>query len=218
MAQGDHIETNEAEMLRSQRQHFAAPGGFHDALVAFLGKALPMMIGVLAAFMVIVPLSPRGEVSFLLDRNKVALVKERLRVENAMYRGQDSSGRPFSLSAGLAAQRSSAEGVVRMENLVAWLMMDDGPARVSAGGGSYAIREKQVRFLGPAQMSSADGYAMSVDGIVLDLDKKQMTGTRGVTGKLPAGSFSANRLIADLPARRVVLDGNAHLTMYPRGG
>ena len=70
------IETQEAKALRGARQHFAVPGGSHDKLVGFLGKALPMCIGVLAALMVITPLSPRGEVSFLLDRNKVAVIDE----------------------------------------------------------------------------------------------------------------------------------------------
>ena len=93
------IETQEAAALRSERQHFAAPGGSHDRLVAFLAKALPMGVGVIAALMVITPLSPRGEISFLLDRNDVAVIQERLRVDNALYRGQDAQGRPFSLTA-----------------------------------------------------------------------------------------------------------------------
>ena len=62
------IETREAQALRSKRQHFAAPGGSHDRIVSLLAKALPMGVGVIAALMVVTPLSPRGEISFLLDR------------------------------------------------------------------------------------------------------------------------------------------------------
>ena len=68
------LETNEAKQLRNQRQHFAAPGGSHDRLVTFLGKALPMGVGIVASLMIITPLSPGTEVSFLLDRNKVAMI------------------------------------------------------------------------------------------------------------------------------------------------
>ena len=59
--------------IRNRRRLLAAPGGSHDRMVAFLGKALPTAIGLVAAVMIIVPLSPRGEISFLLDRNKVAV-------------------------------------------------------------------------------------------------------------------------------------------------
>jgi hypothetical protein len=45
--------TVQAEKIRSRRQHFAAPGGFHDRLVRFLAVALPAAIGVLAAVMVL---------------------------------------------------------------------------------------------------------------------------------------------------------------------
>ena len=94
------IETNRAKELRSQRQHFATPGGSHDKLIGFLARALPMGVGVVAALMIITPLSPRGEVSFLLDRNAVSVIEERLSVDNAMYRGRDDNGRPFSITAG----------------------------------------------------------------------------------------------------------------------
>ncbi|WP_128891287.1 LPS export ABC transporter periplasmic protein LptC [Erythrobacter sp. HKB08] len=209
------IETDEAKERRSKRQHFAAPGGSHDKLVSFLGKALPMGVGVLAAFMVITPLSPRGEVSFLLDRNKVAVINERLRVDNAMYRGQDNDGRPFSLTAGEAVQRSSSEGIVRMEDLVARILLPEGPARVGAAAGSYDIDEEVVDITGPVRMVAADGYRMQVSGVSVDLAAKRMVGTDGVEGEIPAGSFSANRLEVDMAERTIVLDGNARLSMIP---
>ena len=88
------IETSEAKALRSQRQEFAAPGGRHDRLIGFLARALPMGVGLVAALMVITPLSPRGEVSFLLDRKQVEVIDERLSVDNAMYRGRDNQAGP----------------------------------------------------------------------------------------------------------------------------
>ncbi|USA39258.1 LPS export ABC transporter periplasmic protein LptC [Pelagerythrobacter marinus] len=209
------IETREAAQLRSKRQHFAAPGGSHDRLVGFLARALPMGVGVVAALMVITPLSPRGEVSFLLDRNKVAMIDERLRVDNAMYRGQDDRGRPFSLTAGEAVQRSSAEGVVRMNDLVARLAMTEGPARLTAQAGAYDISADLVTVFGPVRLTAADGYRMVARGVSVDLAAKRMVGTGGIEGAIPAGTFSSDRLEADLEARTVALDGNARLRMVP---
>jgi lipopolysaccharide export system protein LptC len=209
------IETSEAQALRSRRQTFAAPGGSHDRLVRFLARALPMGVGVVAALMIITPLSPRGEVSFLLDRNKVAQIDERLSVDNAMYRGRDNQGRPFSLLAGEAVQRSSVEGLVRMRDLVAQLLLTEGPARLSADGGVYDLDAETVTVDGPVRLTASDGYAMIARGVSVDLKARTMQGDAGVSGEVPAGTFSADTMRADLPARTITLEGNARLTMIP---
>ncbi len=215
MAVQQSLETSEARLLRSRRQHFAAPGGSHDRLVRFLARALPMGVGVIAALMIITPLSPRGEVSFLLDRNKVAMIDERLSVDNAMYRGRDNQGRPFSLLAGEAVQRSSAEGLVRMQDLVAQLLLTEGPARLSAEGGTYDIDAETVTVNGPVRLTASDGYAMTARGVSVDLKSRTMQGDAGVEGAIPAGTFSANTMQADLSARTITLEGDARFTMTP---
>ncbi len=209
------IETQEARARRNERQHWAEPGGSHDRLVGFLAKALPMAVGVLAAFMVVTPLSPRGEISFLLDRDEVAVINERLRVDNALYRGEDNSGRPFSLTAGEAVQRSSAEGIVRMNDVVARLLLNDGPARVSARGGRYDLNADIVAVDGPLLLVAADGYRMVARGVSVDLADKMLFGRGGVEGAVPAGTFRGDSLVADLEARTIVLTGNARLRMVP---
>ncbi|KUO55106.1 MAG: LPS export ABC transporter periplasmic protein LptC [Sphingomonadales bacterium BRH_c3] len=209
------IETSEAKELRSQRQHFAAPGGSHDRLVRFLARFLPMAVGVIAALMVITPLGPGSEVSFLLDRNKVAMIDERLSVSNAMYRGEDDSGRPFSLTAGDAVQRSNSEGIVRMRDLEAQILLRDGPARISAEAGAYDIDREVMTIDGALRLSAADGYSMVTRGVSVDLASRQITGEGGVEGEVPAGTFSADRMTVDIDKRVFSLKGNARLRMRP---
>jgi lipopolysaccharide export system protein LptC len=209
------IETDEAKQLRSSRQRFAAPGGAHDKLVKLLAMVLPMAVGVIAALMVITPLSPRGEISFLLDRNKVEVIDERLRVDNAMYRGADDESRPFSLTAGEAVQRSSVEGIVRMRDLVARILLPEGPARIAAEAGAYDIEDEVMSVIGPVRLTAADGYRMVARDVSVDLPARRMVGAGGVEGAVPAGTFSANRLEADLAARTVTLEGNARMRMIP---
>jgi lipopolysaccharide export system protein LptC len=209
------IETQEAAAMRSLRQRFAAPGGSHDRLVRFLAAALPMAVGVLAALLVITPLSPRGEVSFLLDRNKVEVVDDRLRAEQALYRGVDDKGRPFSLTAGEAVQRSSAEGIVRLRDLAARLLLPEGPAQLVAPFGQYDLSKDLVTIPDTVRFTAADGYAMRLEHVVVDLPQRMVVGAGGVAGSVPAGSFSADRLEVDLDARTVSLIGNARLRMEP---
>ena len=209
------IETSEAKERRNRRQHLAAPGGNHDKLVGFLARVLPVGVGIVAALMIITPLSPRGEVSFLLDRTKVTMIDERLSVDNAMYRGRDDLGRPFSVTAGEAIQRSSAEGLVRMDDLIAQLLLPEGPARLMANGGTYDIEGELVAVDGPIVMNAADGYRMTASGVSLNLETREMIGEDGVQGEIPAGRFSADSMRADLSARTLTLEGDARLTMVP---
>ena len=90
--------SRQADQMRTARQRFAAPGGSLDRIVRLLAFGLPALVGAVAATMLIAPLKPRGEISFLLDRNKVAVANDRLSVSEAVYRGEDTKGRPFALS------------------------------------------------------------------------------------------------------------------------
>jgi len=207
--------TVQADLARSRRMRFALPGGFHDKLVRTLAVILPAGVGALAALMVFAPLSPRGEVSFLLDRTKVAMVEDRLRVASAMYRGQDNAGRPFSITAGEAVQHSSAEPVVRMGDLVARILLSGGPAVLNARRAEWDMDAEQVRVFGPVVFSAADGYRMTATDVDVDVANQRMTSRGRVEGSVPAGTFSADRIRADLEARTVTLDGNARLRMTP---
>ncbi len=207
--------TIQAEELRNSRHAFAVPGGAHDRLIGRLAKLLPAGIGVIAALMIFTPLAPRGEVSFLLDRNKVAIAEDRLSVSNAMYRGQDTKGRPFSLTAGNAVQRSASEPVVRMSDLEARILLDQGPAVLSAQSGSYDIDEEKVAIDGLVRFTAADGYRMVARNVSIDLENKTLLGDGKVEGAIPAGTFSADRIEADLGERNIMLDGHARLRMAP---
>jgi len=207
--------TARAEDLRSRRRLFAAPGGSHDRLVRNLMRVLPAGVGVVAALMILAPFSPRGDISFLLDRTKVAITSERLRVDNAMYRGQDDEGRPFSLTAGNAIQRSAKVPEVDMKDLVGQILLSDGPARIAAPTGSYDITHDKVDVSGPLSFQAADGYRLQASNVTVDLKNRMMTGSGGISGAIPAGTFSADRIIADLTARTVALDGRARLRMEP---
>lgn len=207
--------TDAADRIRNQRRQWAAPGGSHDRLIRVLARWLPGAVGVVAAAMLLGPLFPRGEISFLLDRNKVATTDARLRVANAMYRGEDDEGRPFTVTAASAIQVSAADPVVRMEGLVARILMADGPAELSAQGGSYDYNRETVDVNGPVTFTAADGYRMTTGHVAIDLKGQRVIGNGGVNGAIPAGTFSAERLVADLNARTIALEGKARLVMTP---
>ena len=190
--------TEAADKIRDQRRHWAAPGGSHDRRVRLLARWLPGAVGVVAAAMIVGPLFPKNEISFLLDRTKVAIVTERLRVSNAMYRGVDNQGRPFTITAGVAAQASADVPVVKMENLSARIRLSDGPAELVAQGGAYDYDTEEVSVTGPVTFTAADGYRMTSRNVEIDLKGRRVTGSGGVSGTIPAGTFSADRIVGDV--------------------
>ncbi|HEX7657557.1 MAG: LPS export ABC transporter periplasmic protein LptC [Sphingomonas sp.] len=204
-----------ARRIRSTRQVWAAPGGSHDRLIGFLGFALPSAIGVLAAFLVLAPLTRSGDASFLLAKNNVAVAQERLKIEAATYRGEDSKGRAFQLTAGSAIQKSSAEPIVHLNDLAAQIELTNGPARIIANQGRYDMDKEQVKLDGPIHFRDADGYKLDTSDATVDLRTRKMESSGAVTGSAPQGSFSADHMSADLESRTVSLNGNARLRIVP---
>lgn len=204
-----------ADHIRDRRRAFAAPGSSLDRAVRLLALVLPALVGAVAAAMLISPLGPRGEVSFLLDRNKVAVAEDRLRVDDALYRGQDKKGRPFTLSAGEAVQQSASVPVVRLSDLTARMQLSEGPAVLSAPGGRYHIDNRLVDVDGTVTFAAADGYRIAARGVSVDLPGRRLVGSGGVEGAIPAGTFSADSIDADLDTRTLALAGRARLRMVP---
>ena len=204
-----------AVQIHSARRVWAAPGGRHDRLIGFLRVVLPIAIGVLAAFLVMAPLTRSGDASFLLAKNNVDVAKERLKIEQARYRGQDSKGRPFALVAQSAIQKSSAEPIVRLHGLAAEIGLADGPGRIVANQGRYNMKTEQVALDGPITFRSAGGYALDTSNATVDLKNRTMNSQGAVTGSAPQGTFSADRMSANLENRTVSLDGHARLRIVP---
>lgn len=186
-------------------------------MVRPLKTLLPMAIGVLTALLATAPFTHTSEVSFVLDKNKVEVAGERMRVTEALYRGEDSKGQPFSLRAGSAVQRTSRDPIVELRDLSARILLNDGPAVLTADQGIYNMDREDVDVEGPVQFQSAGGYRLTTRDVAIDLKSRRMESHRPVDGRMPVGTFSANKLKADLRNRTVTLEGRANLRIDQNG-
>lgn len=202
--------------VRSERQRWAQPGGRHDRIIAIANRALPVSIGVLFAFLVMAPLTMGGDASFVLDKNRVEVAKERMKLQQARYRGTDAKGQPFELDAGSALQKSSAEPVVRIADMAAAIRLSDGPATLTAPTARYDMDTERVDVNGPIKVRGPDDYTLDTSNAVVDLKSRQLQSTGEATGTVRQGTFRGDRMRADLEARTVTLDGNARLRFNPR--
>jgi lipopolysaccharide export system protein LptC len=200
----------QADLERNYRQRWALPGGRHDRLIRAMRVVLPSIIGLLVAILAFSPFTGQQELSFVLDKDEVNLSRERLRVVEALYRGEDSKGRPFSLRAGSAVQKTSAQPVLDMTSLSGRISLQDGPASIIAQRGSYDLGKETMRVTGPLAVESP-GYDMVASNVELSLKDRTMQSFGPVSGRTKVGTFHAGRLRADLDTRIVRLDGGVRL-------
>jgi lipopolysaccharide export system protein LptC len=200
----------QADLERTQRQRWALPGGRHDRLIRSLRVILPSIIGVLLAILAFSPFTSTQELSFVLDKDEVDLSRERMRLVEALYRGEDSKGRPFSLRAGSAVQKTSAEPVLDMTSLAARILLEDGPASILAQRGTYNLSKETMRVNGPLAVESP-GYNIVASNVELSLKDRSMRSFGPVSGRTKVGTFKAARLTGDLDTRVVRLEGGVQL-------
>jgi lipopolysaccharide export system protein LptC len=202
--------SQQADLERNQRQRWAMPGGRHDRLIRSMRVILPSIIGVLLAVLAFSPFTGTQELSFVLDKDEVSLSRERMRLTEALYRGEDSNGRAFSLRAGSAVQKTSADASLDMTALSARILLNDGPASILAQRGNYNLAKETMRVTGPLALESPD-FDMVASNVEVSLKDKTMQSFGPVSGRTKVGTFTAGRLNADLETRVVRLDGGVHL-------
>jgi lipopolysaccharide export system protein LptC len=203
-----------ADRRQERKRHWAEPGSRHDAIVKATKFGLPVVIVVLVLMLAIAPFERRGDVSFILDKNKVAEAKERMRVESARYVGEDNKGQKFEIIADRAVQQSSNVPVVMIEGVHARLNMSRGPLSIAALKGRYDLEGEEVTIDGPVRVAGPDGYQLATRDVLVDLDKRTMQSRGRVNGAMRLGQFQAGRLSADLDERTVRLEGGVRLKIY----
>jgi lipopolysaccharide export system protein LptC len=193
---------------RSARQMWARPGGSHDWFVRGSKILLPIGIGGLLAYLLFAPLANTdGDVSFVLAKDTVALAKERLRVTKAVYRGEDSQGRAFELSAGSAVQRTSREPIIRVSDIAATMNMAEGPAKMTAKNANYDMDREVISVIGPVTFQTADGYRLDMTNVAINLKSRIVSSASGVGGVVPRGNFNSTQIAANIKTRQVTMAG-----------
>jgi lipopolysaccharide export system protein LptC len=93
--------------------------------------------------------------------------------------------------------------------------MQDGPAQLSAPLGLFHYDSNRIDIHGPVVFTANGGYRFMTSNITIDLRANHASGTGGVSGAVPSGTFSAARIDVDLNERTVSLTGGARLQMQP---
>jgi lipopolysaccharide export system protein LptC len=202
----------------SPRARAALPGSGYDRFVKVARRALPIAAALLAAVCIGWPLTQAQEFSFLLAKDRVGDADDRLRVERAVYRGEDRKGQTFTITAANAVQRTSATPVVELNRISALLDTPDGPSRAVAERGRYDLERERIYVDGPVKFAEGTETRLQTRDVVVDLPTRTVASGGAVDGQVPLGRFIAGRISADVRGRVVVLDKGASLHIVQRGG
>jgi lipopolysaccharide export system protein LptC len=200
-----------ADRKHEYKRHWAEPGSRHDAVIRAVKFGLPILIVALLILLAIAPFERPGDVSFILDKNEVEQARERMRVEQARYTGEDNKGQKFLIVADRAVQQSSNVPVVMIEGVRGRLDLARGPLSIAAMKGRYDLEQERIVVDGPIRVVGPDGYRLATHDVTVDLDKRTMQSTGRVSGSMPLGQFQAGSLSADLDERTVRLNGGVRL-------
>lgn len=195
----------------SKRRRAALPGSPYDRLVSVLKIVLPVAALAVLLTCLIWPLTVRTEFSFILSKDHVASAGERLRVARAEYRGEDTKGQAFVITAASAVQKSSEIPVVEMHDIAATLDAQNGPIHAVAGKGHYDMSQERMTADGPVHVTSDGGALVDTRDVSLDMQNKLISGDAGVDGKVKLGTFRAQRLRGDVNNHVVTLLDRVHL-------
>lgn len=204
-----------AEDLARDRRRWALPGSRWDRFAGVMRWFLPALAMIILLTGLIWPLTQDREFSFILSKDEVEMAGDRMRLGEAVYRGEDDEGRAFEIRAARGVQETSANPRVVLSDLSARLDMAEGLATVSAPRGIYNLDTERLRVAGPVRVNRLDGYRLITGDVTVDLPSRSLKSTGRIEGQLPLGNFAADSLSADLETRRVVLDGNSRMRINP---
>lgn len=173
--------------------------------VQLLRRVLPVAIVVLAG----------GTVSWIVLRSVMSDVERKagtsreVRLDSAMFHGQDAEGRSFMIGA-KSAVRDPATGQFRLIGPA--LKLNLGGRKVTtltADGGSYDQAGKTVTIGPNVRISDGGtGLVLVTPEAVVDTSTGNVTGNKGVQGAGPLGTISASSYAIYEQGERVVFSGS----------
>src|SRR3546814_14335067 len=101
--------------------------------------------------------------------------------------------------------------------MIARILLNDGPAVLTAQKGIYHMDREEVAVPGPVQFQTADGYRLTTRDVDIDMKARTMKSHGRVDGRMPVGTFSGDQLKADLVARTVKLQVRERLGIDQTG-
>jgi len=166
----------------------------YSAFVRFMKRILPLAALVLAIAVIGYAVQPRDTGQLAMTFERMGAIENDLAMINPRLTGTDENGLPFVVTASSAVQLGPTSERVRLENVNADLVLEDGTQlNVIAAQGIIDNQTQLLDIFGGIELSTADGYSAQADlrqGIVRGDSPVK---AQGAMGNLQANSFTFER-------------------------
>jgi len=189
-AQG-YVATNRDD---SQRKYRAAAR--HSLLVRFLRFAIPagVLVGVLAAFVVVKVLDPLRELMKLpIDIGGLVVSGTKIVMQQPRLAGFTKDSRPYVVTARAAAQDVTKPDQLELEDIRATIdMKDNGAVEVLAHSGIFETKADRLMLQRSIQINSAT-YQAHLSEAVVNIKLGHVVSEKPVEITMLKGTINANR-------------------------
>lgn len=171
----------------------------YSAFVRFMKRILPLVALVLAIAVLGYAVQPRDSGQLAMSFERMGAIENDLAMINPRLTGTDDNGLPFVVTATSAVQLGPTSERVRLENVNADLVLEDGTElNVIAAQGVIDNQTQTLDIYGGIELSTADGYTAETESARADLRQGIVQGdtpvtAQGAMGILTAQSFTFER-------------------------
>lgn len=180
---------------------------------------LPVVALIFLALMIAWPRLFQEESKFDLTYSEISAGKDDLRMSSPRFTGMSADNRPYRVIADAAIQDLNDHDLVRLQNLQADLLMQDGSwLSLNAKGGLMHNGLQTLQLDGKIEVYSELGYAFYTESAQIDLDAGSMLADQPVRLQGPMGHLRARTMRASENGQKLHFAGDVRVVIFPRSG
>lgn len=194
----------------------AGPSGARRLVVRLLKRVLPLAAVLLLAAIALWPQWQGTDEArrFTFRRGATDLLNEPLRMRDAIFRGIDERGRPYTVTAQQAIQVGQGDDTIDLVQPKADITLEDGTwALVQSVHGTYRRIPQLLELDGGVILNHDAGYEVRTESATINLRDQTAQGDRPVAGQGPFGTIEGTGFQADDAAKVLVVTGPATLVL-----
>ena len=171
----------------------------YSTFVRLMKRILPLAALVLAVAILAYAVRPRDGGQMAMTFERMGTIENDLAMINPRLTGTDDNGLPFVVTASSAVQLGPSVERVRLENVNADLVLENGAKlNVIAAEGIIDTQTQTLDIYGGIRLSTADGYTAETESARADLQSGIVRGespveAEGAIGSLTARGFTFDR-------------------------